>query len=156
MLICRRVLDIRNSKGPDQHYVVLHDSMLALMRQYDDVIKELYPDRTYFFPGTKRNYHSRSWLQWNFNQLWDKENKPNATPYAFRHHYATSNINNWVDKGFGFDDKLLYLSKSMGHSSVESTKYYYSLVPSLADIIDEKTNVDFEDIVPGVEYEEVE
>lgn len=150
------ILNIQYSKGHDQHYAVLHDSMLSLMRQYDEAIKEVHPNRTYFFPGINGRYCTRNWLCWNFNKLWNKENKSHATPYALRHHYATSNINGWADEGFGFDDKLLYLSKSMGHRDIESTKYYYSLVPGLADILEEKTNADFEDIVPEVKYEEVE
>jgi len=150
------IIDIQQSKGHDQHYVVLHDSMLMLMRQYDDAIKKLYPNRAYFFPATNGKYHTKAWLNDNFNRLWDKGTKPKATAYAFRHHYAVSNINGWIDEGFGFDDKLLYLSKSMGHYDIESTKYYYSLVPNLADILEEKTNADFESIVPEVEYEEVE
>lgn len=42
----------------------------------------------------------------------------------------------------------------MGHSTLESTKYYYSLVPAMADILEEKTGMDFENIVPEVDYEE--
>jgi hypothetical protein len=43
----------------------------------------------------------------------------------------------------------------MGHRNTESTKYYYSLVPGLADILEEKTNADFEDIVPEVPCEKI-
>ncbi len=86
--------------------------------------------------------------------MWDKYNNSHATAYELRHHYAIENINLWTDEGFGFDAKLLYLSKSMGHSTLESTKYYYSLVPGLADILEEKTGKDFESIVPEVDYEE--
>ena len=67
--------------------------------------------------------------------------------------YAIENINRWTDEGFGFDAKLLYLSKSMGHSTLESTRYYYSLVPGMAEILEEKTGGDFENIVPEVDYE---
>ena len=148
------ILDIQYSKGHDQHYVALHDSMLALLRQYDDAIKKIYPDRVYFFPAVNGKYHRAQWVQSNFRQLWDGINDTHAVPYEFRHHYAVSNINSWVDEGFGFDAKLLYLSKSMGHRGVESTKYYYSLVPGLADILEEKTNTDFENIVPEAYYEE--
>ena len=42
----------------------------------------------------------------------------------------------------------------MGHSTVESTKYYYSLVPGMAEILEEKTGIDFENIMPEVNYEE--
>lgn len=42
------VLNIRLSKGYDQHFVVLHDSMLQLMREYDKAIADIFPERTYF------------------------------------------------------------------------------------------------------------
>jgi integrase len=145
------ILDIQKSKGQNQHYVVLHDSMLALMRQYNDAIGKLYPNRTYFFPATKDKYHKAPWLVQNFNQMWSRVSNSHATAYAFRHHYAVSNINGWIGEGFEFDDKLMYLSKSMGHRDIESTRYYYSLVPGFADILEEQTNVDFEDIVPEVD-----
>ena len=94
------------------------------------------------------------WVQTNFRELWNQYNSSHAIPYELRHHYAIENINSWTDEGFGFDAKLLYLSKSMGHSTLESTKYYYSLVPGMADILEEKTGMDFESIVPEVDCEE--
>jgi len=42
----------------------------------------------------------------------------------------------------------------MGHSSLESTKYYYTLIPAMANVIEELSNDDFEVIVPEVEYDE--
>ena len=38
----------------------------------------------------------------------------------------------------------------MGHSVFESTKYYYSLVLRLADIIEQNTNMSFEAIIPDI------
>ena len=150
------ILDIQNSKGQNQHFVALHNSMLELMRQYDEAISGIYPNRTYFFPSTNGGHHTKLWLQHNFNRLWNSVSSSYATAYAFRHNYAVSNINSWIGEGFEFDDKFLYLSKSMGHYDIDSTKYYYSLVPGLADILEEMTNEGFEDIVPEVDYEEVE
>jgi len=147
------ILDIRYSKGHTQYYVVLHDSMLDIMKKYDAVIRKQYPFRTYFFPARGDAFHIRAWVQTNFRQMWDKYNSTYATAYELRHHYATENINNWTDEGFGFDAKLLYLSKSMGHSILESTRYYYSLVPGLADIIEDRTAESFNNIVPEVDYE---
>lgn len=148
------VLDIRYSKGHAQHYVVLHDSMLELLKTYDAVIRKQYPHRAFFFPARGNSFHKRNWVQTNFQEVWNKYNSPHATAYELRHHYAIENINHWTDEGFGFDAKLLYLSKSMGHSTVESTKYYYSLVPGMAEILEERTGRDFESIVPDVDYEE--
>jgi site-specific recombinase XerD len=151
--LCHGILNIRYSKGHAQHYVVLHDSMLELLKIYDAAIRKHYPQRIYFFPARRNAFHTRKWVQTNFRELWDKYNSSHATAYELRHHYAIENINQWTDEGFGFDVKLLYLSKSMGHSTLESTKYYYSLVPGMADILQEKTGVDFECIVPEVNYE---
>jgi integrase len=147
------IVNIRYFKGHAQHYVVLHDSMLLLMRQYDDVIDKMYPNRVYFFPDRKRNggFHRASWVQQNFNKMWCQHNCGNVIPYELRHNYAVENINDWTDVGFDFNAKLLYLSKSMGHSVLESTKYYYSLVPALADIIEAQT--DESAVIPEVNYE---
>jgi integrase len=145
------VLNIRSSKGHDQHYLVLHDSMLLLMRQYDDVINGQYPDRVYFFPAQNGGFHRAPWVQRNFKEMWSRYNSSYAVPYALRHNYAVENINGWTDEGFEFNAKLLHLSKSMGHRSLESTKYYYSLVPRLADILEAQT--DESAVIPEVDYE---
>lgn len=149
------VLDIQYTKGYNQHYVVLHDSMTSLLKQYDAAISKLCPDREFFFPSPNGKNYSKGWLSINFRQLWSKANNTHAVAYDFRHHYAINNINKWIGLGFEFDDKLLNLSKSMGHCDIEGTKYYYSLVPALADILEDKTNADFEYIVPEVYDEKV-
>lgn len=151
------VLNIQKSKGLDQHYVALHDTMLELMRKYDAAIRKVYPNRMYFFPSSNQKHYKSCWLNKTFSELWKTASDSHATPYALRHNYATANINSWTDGGgFGFDDKLQYLSKSMGHRDFRSTQYYYSLVPQFADILVEKTNASFEEIVPEVFDEEID
>jgi len=149
------VLNIERSKGLAQHYIALHETMLVLMREYDTAIRELFPTREYFFPF--RNGYTplnRKWVQTNFSVARYKKNTTNATAYDLRHNYAVENINQWIGEGLDFNSKLLYLSKSMGHSKLESTKYYFHLVPALADVIDELSGQSFDEIVPEVEYEE--
>lgn len=148
-------LNIRKSKGAGQHYVVLHDSMLEIMRDYDAAIAKVVPQREYFFPSLKNGHFNQGWVVKNFNLLWDKANKDPATAYGFRHNYAVVNINQWVGRGFDFHDRLVYLSKSMGHCTVESTKYYYSIVPGLSDILETHTASGSDWMLPEVpEYEE--
>jgi integrase len=144
------VLNIRYSKGPGQHFIVLHDTMLELIRKYDAAIRKMNPSRTYFFSARTDKCYTRQWLQTNFRELWDKNNISYATAYELRHHYAIENINRWTGYGMAFHAKLLYLSKSMGHTALESTRYYYSLVPGFADIIAKKTSESFDIIVPEV------
>ena len=38
----------------------------------------------------------------------------------------------------------------MGHTSLESTRYYYSIVPALANAIEEKSGSSFDDLIPEV------
>ena len=148
------VISIRHSKGASQHFVVLHGTMLDLLRRYNAAIQALHPGREYFFPSAKGLSLTNGWVVYNFRKLWYKHNKPHATAYELRHNYAVENINQWIGEGFEFYSKLVYLSKSMGHSSVESTKYYFHLVPAMADILLELTGRDFDDIVPEADYEE--
>jgi integrase len=142
------VLNIRYSKGHQQHYVVLHDSMLELMNKYDVAIRKYHQNRAYFFPAKNDSFHKRAWVSRNFCALWNRYNNAYATAYELRHHYAIKNIDTWISAGFEFEDKLLYLSKSMGHCNLESTKNYYSLTPGLADIIESQADDDF--IIPEV------
>lgn len=150
------VIDIQKSKGYDQHYVVMHDTMTSLMARYDRAINELQPSRTYFFQSDKGSLYSRDWVQDNFRMLWNEANGSAASPVAYdlRHHYAIVNINRWTDDDFGFSDKLHYLSKSMGHRSIEATRYYYSIVLRLADTLRDKTEDGFNAIVPEVPDDE--
>lgn len=144
------VVSIRDSKGDGQHYIVMHDTMTELMGRYDSAIESLMPGRTYFFPSAKDTPHPKGWVTWNFSSLWRKVSPEKATAYEFRHHYAISNINNWSAQGWEFHDKLMYLSKSMGHKTVEETKRYFSIVPALSDILEEKTGIEMDDIIPEV------
>jgi integrase len=149
------IINVRQTKGYHQHRVVLHDSMCELMVKYDKSVSQLVPDRKHFFPAPNDRIYSRTWVQENFKQLWQVYNNAYATAYALRHHYATRNINSWIHEGFDFHARLLYLSRSMGHSVLESTKYYYSLVPNFAGIIEELTNKSMNDILPDLpDYEE--
>lgn len=149
------VLNIRQSKGYSQHYTVLHSSMLELMRRYDAAVEAVMPGREYFFPSARNGHYNCGWVVRTFSQLWEKANpSSHATAYDLRHHYAVTNINHWVSQGFEFHDRLMYLSKSMGHSKLESTRYYYSIVPALAQVLDEKTGESSNWMIPEVPEDE--
>jgi len=147
------VLRIAISKGNNQRFVVLHDSMLEIMRQYDSAMKARCPMREYFFPSPIGGCYETTWVGNVFEEMWSKYNATHATPYDLRHNYAVENINKWIGDGFDFFDKLVTLSKSMGHAGVEGTKYYFHLVPALANVIEEISGESFDDLVPEVDYE---
>jgi integrase len=150
------VLDIQKSKGYDQHYVALHETMTSLLKRYDRAIEQLQPNRSWFFESPNGDGYTYQWLYCTFRKIWDKANGcgSKAVAYDLRHNYAIENINRWKEDGFEFSNKLFYLSKSMGHRKIASTLYYYSIVPRLADTIQRQTETSFNLMVPEVEYEE--
>lgn len=129
------VLNIRHTKGYDQHFVVLHDSMLNLMQIYESKINLIYPNRIFFFPyKSALKGFSSSELRRYFKKFFPNTIE-SVTPYQLRHNYAIENINQWTNTGFEFSKKMLYLSRSMGHRNTESTKRYFSITPSLTEYI---------------------
>ena len=148
------VININKSKGYNQHYVVLDDIMRKYLIDYNDKINILCPNRIYFFSGRNNRFYNNSWVCKNFKKLWKKYNSSYAIAYDLRHNYAIENINKWVNKGIDFTDKLYYLSKSMGHSNVEATKYYYTLIPRMSDIFKKQINDSFNHLVPEVKDNE--
>lgn len=145
------IISIKQSKGEQQRYVVMHPTLVPILRQYDRKASELCPDRNYFFPSPRGGCLTNTWITIVFREMWDKYNLSHATAYELRHHYAIVNINRWQDMGFELYDHLLYLSKSMGHLSVESTRNYYAIVPALADTLKEKTATDTDWMLPDIE-----
>lgn len=148
------IVSIRHTKGYDQHTVVLHDSMLALLQQYDQIINTLMPCRRVFFPTLVDEPHKTQWVCSHFNEAWKKYNDSTTVAYQLRHNYAIENINSWMEKGFDVHDRFIYLSKSMGHTRLEDTLYYYGIVPRLYDIIENISADKFNKIIPEIEYEE--
>ena len=148
------VINVRQSKGGhQQHYVVMHDSMKVLMHEFDTVMDKLMPNRVYFFQSKLGNHYHAQWVTASFSKIWKSCNDSKAVPYALRHHYATININKCLRDGLGFYSKFVYLSRTMGHRVLESTRYYYSLVPELAQIIDDLTGEAAKEIYPELTTE---
>ena len=150
------VLDIQKTKGYDQHYVALHETMTEVLVSYDTAANKLQPDRTWFFQSLKGTCYGRDWVNDNFKKIWAfaTGDPKGMIPYDLRHNYAIENISSWEDDSFTFSEKLHYLSKSMGHRWIQSTLYYYSIVPRLADKLQNMTEAGFNEIVPEVWDEE--
>lgn len=125
------VIRIEQTKGYIRHRVVAKEDMLALLRRYDAAADGILSGRTAFFPDNEGKPHRNGWLCRQFNSAWYRYNTARATAYDLRHHYVIANIYSWREQGIGYGltDRLLALSKSLGHGSIASTLYYFSLVP---------------------------
>ena len=144
------VINVRYTKGYNEHRIILHDTMRGLLVRYDNIISELMPGRKIFFPSCKDKCHWNIWVYKQFNELWYKYNNAKTVAYSLRHNYAIENINQWTNHGFEIHDKLVALSKSMGHSTLGNTMYYYSLVPKLASIIENLSGETYDEIIPNL------
>ena len=126
------VIRIEETKGYIQHRVVAKPDMLAMLGKYDTAADGILPGRKAFFPTAEDRYHRNDWLCYQFNSAWYRYNDAHATAYDLRHNYVIANIYSWREQGIGYGltDRLLALSKSLGHTRIASTLYYFSLVPA--------------------------
>jgi len=149
------VININQSKGADQHRVALHESMLRLLERYDENMDKVMPDRTCFFPNKNDCFHRPAWAEYHFRIIWKEISKKPARLYDLRSNYAIVNVTRWKDVGFELQDKLLYLSRTMGHRHVRSTYRYFNLSPVLADKIKRLTEESFNNLLPKLpDYEQ--
>ena len=93
-----------------------------------------------------------------FNRIWSSAGLPaerrgrKASPYAFRHHFAYANIERWGREGRDVMAMLPYLSRYMGHASVDSTLYYVHTSPDfMAGFAEEVARID--EIYPEVGFD---
>ena len=133
------VIRIEETKGYIQHRVVVKPDMLTLLRKYDAAADGILPGRKAFFPDAEGKPHPGDWLCRQFSYAWYKGNTARATAYDLRHHYVIANIYSWREQGIGYGltDRLLALSKSLGHAGIASTLYYFSLVPAFEGEMDD-------------------
>ena len=149
------IIEINQTKGYDQHRVALHSSLVELLKRYDECMALVMPNRQMFFPDADDGPHRPHWAEYHFRQIWVKVSSEPARPYDMRSHYAVVNITGWKGLGYGVHDKLLYLSRTMGHRSLSSTYWYFNLSPGLADKIRQCSEESFNGLLPKLDgYEE--
>lgn len=142
------VVDIKKSKGADEHRIVLHESALEMLRNYDAAIEKVMPKREYMFPDRKGKCHSAAWGGYFFRIIWPKVSDEKACEYDLRSLYAVKNITKWENHGYELSGKLLFLSRSMGHRSIQSTFGYFHLTPMLVDKLKRNTSKGFSELCP--------
>jgi integrase len=148
------VVEIERSKGADQHRVVLHDTMLHILRDYNDAMSKLMPNRVHLFPDRNDRPHKPEWESHHFRNIWYKISKERACPYDLRSYYAVANITKWENHGYELSGKLLFLSRSMGHKNIQSTFGYFHITPMLTDKLKRNTEKNFNSILPKLTTDE--
>ena len=140
-------LDIRKSKQADEHRVPLSPSMVELLCKYDAEMANLMPGRTVFFPQDGDAYHSRKWHGKYFRQIWPRVSDKDARLYDLRNTFATRNISSWEGQGMVLEEKIIRLSRVMGHSSMSSTFGYFTPSEMLDDKLRKQSDANLNELI---------
>ena len=135
----RGVIEIREPKGYTQRLVALHPSTIEMLRQYDELMSKEMPKREFFFPNDEDKPRSAYFITTKFKKCWYKYNKHRegeVVPYSLRHNYAIENIMSWEGDDDRIEEKMLVLSKSMGHKRISETMYYFHFVPRFGELLE--------------------
>ena len=135
-------LHIRAGKGNKDRIVYLPDDLRVLMIRYAERLKEEYSDcSTWFFPAREMdNLLSVGLIDKRFNEAWNATSFASACPdkptvHSLRHTFVVRRMNAWMEQNIPLRSMLPYLSKYLGHKSVEDTFYYYHQIDTAFRIV---------------------
>lgn len=128
------ILTILDSKGNKDRLVYLPEDLLESSRRYFKVLQQLLGFRPkWFFPGMCPSAPiPNTTVDAVFNRFWSRtkfsgcSNKP--TVHDFRFSFVVYRMNLWAEEGIDLSMMMPYLSKHLGHKSINATMYYYYLV----------------------------
>lgn len=154
------IIEILASKGDKDRNVFLPEDLQQMCFLYRNYIDTECPASIWFFPGKDDSKtFANSTLDVNFRRYWNKtpyavEGGKHPTIHSLRHTFVVDKMNEWMEQGINLKTMLPYLSKYLGHSSINDTLYYYHLVDK-AFVSMRKKDVGFASLIPEVEeYEE--
>jgi integrase len=147
-------ITILGSKQRSSRKIPIAQDLLKLFRSYNACVSAIYPGRIFFFPTTRSECYQATSISLVFREIWKKAGLPmgstHSRAYDYRHNFALANLNRWIATGVDAGSRLPYLSRYMGHSSLESTDYYLHLVPEFFQVFSEKVR-STEAILPEVD-----
>ncbi len=127
------VLKISNTKFRKSRLVPVHASTLEVLREYDNLRRELMPDQkdNAFFPGRNKSRLSYGTVNSTFLDvartagIRSAEGKGSRI-HDLRHTFAIRRVAVWYDMELDIHQMLPLLSTFMGHAHFEDTTYYLS------------------------------
>jgi integrase len=133
-------VDVMWSKGNRSRRLPLTGEIIDILTICERASRNRFgPSRQTFFVSATGNQVTASAVGTVFNRVWDQAGLPRPTggqqprPYDFRHHFAYANIERWMAQGKDVTAMLPYLSRYMGHATVDSTFYYIHTSPDFME-----------------------
>ena len=127
------LLIIRASKFGKTRLVPLHPSALAPLRAYARRRQERFPLAHHFFVSEAGNRLAHSTVGQTFTQLRAGIPFSRRPPrlHDLRHTMASQVLQRWQSSRKGATNRILILSRYLGHSHVEDTYWYLTALPQL-------------------------
>lgn len=103
-------------------------------------------------------YQKQAWIR-NSSSFWNMTPFANTcdkapTIHSLRHTFVVNRMNEWMNEGINLSSMMPYLSKYLGHTSIEGTFYYYHQVDSAFQIVHQKDSLSDSVIPEVIPYEE--
>ncbi len=135
------VIRVLQSKGDKDRLVYLADDVSEMCHDYDRCIKVIIPDREWFFPGRcSTKPFGKTAIDKKFEEFWSQtcfagkiDRKP--TIHGLRHTFVVDKMNEWMLSGIDADAMMPYLSRYLGHSSIQDTQYYFHTIEQAFPVI---------------------
>lgn len=127
---------IHINKRRKERVIVVSDDMLRLLNEYAQQKENIFVRTSYFFPRIDGSQYTSQQLGKLCDKCWADANPdksqselPRLRPYDFRHAFATTVLQNWLDEGKDLYTMLPYLRAYMGHEHFSDTAYYIHILP---------------------------
>ena len=126
-------LVVRESKYGKTRLVPLHPTALRPLRDYAGHRQELFPLAEYFFVSDRGTPLARSTVGQTFDRLREGIPYSRRPPrlHDLRHTMASRVLQRWQADRKGAVNRILILSRFLGHSDVEDTYWYLTALPQL-------------------------
>lgn len=133
-------IDVLWSKGNRSRRLPLTDQIIGVLAYCDRISRQKFGQhRSWFFVSSTAAPVTPASIGVTFNRIWDQAGLKRSLggkqprPYDFRHHFAYANIERWMAEGRDVNAMLPYLSRYMGHATLDSTFYYIHTSPDFMD-----------------------
>jgi len=127
---------IRINKRRKERIIVVSDDMLRLLNEYVTQRTNIFVRTPYFFPRIDGRMYTAQQLGAVCDRCWKMANPdldpsllPPLRPYDFRHTFASTVLQKWINEGVDLFTMLPYLRTYMGHEHFEDTAYYIHILP---------------------------
>jgi integrase len=152
-------LDILWSKGNRSRRLPLTAEIIEILADCEHTSRKQFgSSRNTFFVSATGTPVTAAAVGVAFSRIWDQAGLPRAAdgrqprPYDFRHHFAYANIERWMTQGKEVTALLPYLSRYMGHATLDSTYYYIHTSPDFLAAYADLTQ-DSQSLLPEVGFE---